>query len=124
MRGITRFAFAHPIVLILLLVRLMTPAIAAAQQTINFATVSGRVTDPSDAVLSGAQVSARETETNLTSTANTDFEGRFRFLYLKPGPYEITVHAAGFGDTTRSVMLTLGSAFELAISLRVASIET
>jgi hypothetical protein len=97
---------------------------SAAQQTINYATVSGRVTDPTDAVVSGAQVAARETETNLMSTTTTDPEGRFRFPYLKPGPYEITVRAAGFGDATRSVTLTLGAAFELTVSLKVASIET
>jgi hypothetical protein len=90
---------------------------ASAQETINHASVSGRVMDPSGAVVQGAEVSVRQTETNLTSRALTDAEGRFRFAYLRLGPYEITVRQAGFGDALRSLTLTVGSAFELSIPL-------
>src|SRR5258705_114063 len=68
---------------------------AVAQETINYASVSGRVTDPSGAVVAGAQVTARQTDTNLTGAAATDRDGRFRFPYLRVGPYEITVRQAG-----------------------------
>ncbi len=98
--------------------------IALAQETINYASVSGRVTDPTGAVVPGAQVTARHTETNLTSAAETDREGRFRFPYLRVGQYEIRVHQPGFADAARSVTLTLGSAFELPFSLTVESKET
>src|ERR1051326_8467030 len=112
------------IVLIVFLAHFAIGRAASAQQTINYATVSGRVTDPTDAVISGADVVARETETNLTSSTTTDSEGRFRFPYLRPGPYEITVRAAGFADAKRSVTLTVGAAFGLAVSLNVASLAT
>jgi hypothetical protein len=108
----------------LLLGYFATIGTASAQQTINYATASGRVTDPTDAVVSGAEVAARNTETNLASTTTTDSEGRFRFPYLKPGPYEITVRAPGFADAARLVVLTVGAAFDLPISLSVASLET
>jgi len=98
--------------------------ILLVQQTINYASVRGRITDPTGAVVSGAAVTARETNTNLTAMAMTDQEGRFRFAYLKPGSYEITVRAAGFADAVRPVTLTIGSAVELAVSLRIASLET
>src|SRR5262249_16438033 len=98
--------------------------IAAAQQTINYASASGLVTDPSNAVVAGAQVTARETQTNLISTTRTDQEGRFRFPYLKPGQYEISASASGFGEIKRAVTLTLGAAIELPISLKVAAVET
>ncbi|HTS47136.1 MAG TPA: carboxypeptidase regulatory-like domain-containing protein [Bryobacteraceae bacterium] len=96
----------------------------SAQETINYASMSGRVTDATGAVIRGAQVSARQTETNQTSTAATDREGRFRFPFLKLGPYEITFHQPGFTDVTRPVTLTVGSAFELPVTLAVSSIGT
>jgi hypothetical protein len=58
-----------------------------AQQSVDLASVSGRVTDPSGAVVVGAQIAARQTETNLTRTAVSDQEGRFRRPYLRVGPY-------------------------------------
>jgi Carboxypeptidase regulatory-like domain len=94
-----------------------------AQETVNFASVSGRVTDPSGAVVSGAQVAARQIDTNVTATAATDGEGRFRFPYLRVGAYEITVHDAGFADATRRLTLTLGSAFDLPVVLDVRTVE-
>jgi hypothetical protein len=83
--------------------------------------VSGEVTDPSGAVVAGATVSARQTETNLTSMTMSDGEGRFRFAFLKVGPYEIKVQQQGFADAIRPVTLTVGAAFDLPISLAVAS---
>ena len=66
-------------------------AAVCAQETIHHASFSGRVTDPSGGVVEGAIVTARQTDTNLASTGATDKEGRFRFPYLKVGPYQVTV---------------------------------
>jgi len=81
---------------------------AAAQETINNGSISGRVTDVTGAIVENAQVTARQVETNLTATAVTNREGRFRFPYLRLGPYEITIHQAGFSDAKRSLLLTVG----------------
>src|SRR6187455_1284447 len=43
----------------------LAAAPAQAQETINYASVSGRVTDPSGAVVGGALVSARNLDTNV-----------------------------------------------------------
>src|SRR4051812_1081134 len=83
--------------------------IGSAQESINNASVSGRVTDPSTAVVEGAVVTARQTETNLSSMATTGRDGRFRFPYLKIGPYEIKVRRQGFADAVHAVTLTVGS---------------
>ena len=99
-------------------------AIAVAQETINSASISGRVTDPSGGVVEGALVTARQTDTNLKRTVLTDASGRFRFPYLNVGAYEITVQRPGFGEIKRSLSLTVGAAFELPIGLSIGTTET
>jgi hypothetical protein len=94
------------------------------QQSVDYASVSGRVTDPQGAVVAGAQVSARQTETNVTAETVTDSSGRFRFPYLKVGPYQLIVRMRGFADLTRTLNLTVGSAFDLSLALRIAGLET
>ncbi len=67
-------------------------------------------------------MTARQTETNIAREAMTDAEGRFRFPYLRLGPYEIAVRRAGFADTTRRLTLTVGSAFDLPITLPLEAV--
>jgi len=95
---------------------------AEAQETVNQASISGRVVDPQGAVVPGAHVTARHTQTNLSAETTTDSGGRFRFPYLKVGPYEIKVHLDGFADLTRALTVTVGSAFELPVTLAVAGV--
>ena len=38
-----------------------------AQQSVDYASIGGRVLDPSGAVIPGAQVSARHADTNVTT---------------------------------------------------------
>jgi hypothetical protein len=95
----------------------------AAQETINYGTISGRVTDPQGAVVPGAGVTARQTETNITRETVTDQQGRFRFPYLRVGQYEIAVRLTGFTDARTNVTVTVGSAFELPVRLNVAGVD-
>jgi hypothetical protein len=95
-----------------------------AQETVHYASVSGRVTDPQGAVVSGAQVTARQTETNITREAVTDRDGRFRFPYLRVGPYELKIRQPGFAEATRHLTLTVGGAFDVPIALALETVET
>ncbi len=97
--------------------------LVSAQQSIGYASVSGRVLDSSGAVVPGAQVRARQTQTNLTGTTVTDQDGRFRFPYLRVGPYEITISQQGFKDATRLGTLTVGAGFELPVTLAVGAVD-
>ena len=96
---------------------------AFAQQAIEYASVSGRVTDQSGAVIARATVSARHTQTNLTSTALTDPDGRFRLPYLRIGQYELRTTLQGFKENARTLRLSAGSAFDLSITLDVEGID-
>jgi hypothetical protein len=102
---------------------LATAVGAAAQESINHGSVSGRVTDAQGGVVPGATVEARQVETDVTAAATTDAGGRFRLPYLRVGAYELTVHLAGFADARRQLTITVGSAFEIPISLAVEGLE-
>ena len=115
--------FMGRVFLFAICVCVMTRALAA-QETINYGTISGRVTDPQGAVVPGASVTVRQSETNLTRDTLTDPEGRFRFPYLRVGRYDVVVHLAGFTDATQTVNVTVGSAFELPLRLGLAGLET
>jgi hypothetical protein len=97
------------------------PPFAAAQENVNYASLGGRITDPTGAAIGNAQVTARKADTNSTTAADTNSEGRFRFPYLRVGEYELRVHKDGFADFTRSLTLTVGSAFDVPVRLAVGS---
>ena len=101
-----------------------TGGIASAQENLNLASLRGRVVDATGAAVPGAKVATRQTETNVTGTATTDREGRFRFPYLRVGPYDVIVQLQGFATLTRQVTLTIGAAFDLPVTLNVATLET
>src|SRR5262245_307511 len=96
---------------------------AAAQETINQGTISGRVLDPQGAPVPGATVSAKQMDTGVTVEASTDVNGRFRFPYLRIGPYELRAKLQGFLEHARSLVLSAGSAFDLSITLDVAGLD-
>jgi Carboxypeptidase regulatory-like domain/TonB dependent receptor-like, beta-barrel len=115
---------AFPLLLLIVLCGWLCPPALAAQETVNQASIGGRVTDEQGGVVPGALVRARHLETNTTAEIETGTDGRFRFPYLKPGSYEVTVHLDGFADATRTLTLTVGAAFDLPVILRVAGLDT
>jgi hypothetical protein len=88
----------------------VVPLIASGQESIHYASLGGRVTDAQGSPIGGADVTARHTETNVKATAVTDADGRFRFPFLKIGPYELVVAKQGFRPVSR-VLAERGSAF-------------
>jgi len=68
-------------------------ATAAFAQT---ASLTGRVTDPSGAVVPDARVQARAVESGLVSNAVTTSEGYYSLPALPPGKYEIEIAKTGF----------------------------
>ncbi|MGH8459580.1 MAG: carboxypeptidase-like regulatory domain-containing protein, partial [Nevskiales bacterium] len=66
---------------------------ASAQTT---GRIAGQVTDPSGALIVGAQVLAVSQGTAERRTASTDSLGNYAFPALRPGAYTLTVSAQGF----------------------------
>lgn len=67
--------------------------------------VDGVVTDPSQAVVAGAQVTLTNTDTGLVTTVTSDAVGRYVFPSVLPGSYRLAVHSAGFKAWSKPVMV-------------------
>jgi hypothetical protein len=81
--------------------------------------VSGSITDPHGAAVTGAKVTATETATGLAQTRSTDAQGFYSFQSLPVGRYDITVDAAGFRPLKRTgVVLDVDS--KVAVDIAVA----
>ena len=103
-----------------LLVAFATTGIAAAQETINQATISGRVLDPQGAAVPGALVSVRQTDTNVTVEADDGRRGTLPLSVSEDRPVRAAGCALqGFKEHARTLMLSAGSAFDLPITLDV-----
>ncbi len=66
------------------------------------AVLSGRVTDQSGAVVSGATVTATDQETGLKHTATSDKSGMYELPGLPIGQYQLKATEAGFAEETRT----------------------
>ncbi|MFZ1113979.1 MAG: carboxypeptidase-like regulatory domain-containing protein [Candidatus Acidiferrales bacterium] len=95
---------------------------AAWGQSTNSGTITGEVTDTSNAIVPGATVSITLKSTGGVRTTTTDSEGRYVFADVDPGAYDIQVTKQGFASTiisnqvvqiasqlTENVKLQLGS---------------
>lgn len=79
---------------------LFTAMTAVAQ--LSNATLSGVISDPAAAAIPAAELSAKHTATNRLFKATADASGRYTFLTLPIGEYEIAVQARGFKSAQRS----------------------
>ena len=87
-------------------------------------TISGTVTDSTNAVVSGAKVTVVSTATGLTRTAATGSSGDYAITNLKPDTYTLTIEHAGFQKYTRQVPVSVGSRVEVSAQLSVTGVST
>src|SRR5712671_2915994 len=73
--------------------------IASAQEFRG--SITGKVTDPSGAVVPGATVSVKNIETNVQATTTTNGDGSYDFPLLIPGKYSLSVMGQGFSTAMR-----------------------
>jgi len=91
---------------------------------LDTATMSGRITDSSGAVIAGASITVVETTTNFESHSITNAEGVFRVPSLHPGPYRLQVKAQGFKTYDRAGLeLRVGDNLSLDISMEVGGLS-
>jgi len=96
---------------------------AGANAQVASGVLSGIVSDPSGAPVSGARVTATETGTGLARTAITDVHGDFVFDPVPPGVYTIAVQKPGFRNYEASgltVELNQRARHEIRLALGAA----
>jgi hypothetical protein len=86
------------------------------------ASLNGAVVDTSGAIVGGAQITVRNTGTDLTQTVVTNSSGNYGVSPLPAGQYTITVQRSGFRQIVQTgVILTVNQAATLNFTLQVGS---
>ena len=75
------------------------------------ATLTGRVTDPSGAVIPGAEITVTNTDTGVIVNTKSDRTGNYTVPFLLPGHYSVQASASGFNSITE---LTFGPALSMS----------
>jgi len=103
-----------------LLVVLCVGTLPMWAQSTATGTVAGTVTDPSGAVVSGATVTLTDVATNTSRSTTTNDAGRYIFVNVPPGHYNIAVTKQGFANTKiPDVNVKVGTASTINASLQV-----
>jgi Carboxypeptidase regulatory-like domain len=87
---------------LLVLLTLLFAQLPAKAQIGSTATIQGTVTDPSGAVIPGAQVTVKNLGTGATIVQKTTNAGFYSISPLDPGDYSVTAEAPGFKALRRN----------------------
>ncbi len=79
--------------------------------------VSGIVTDPSGAVVSGASLRLRNVATDEVKTTTSSPTGVYQFVSLAPGAYELSTTMSGFSSTKVSLTLQTSQTLNVPVGL-------
>lgn len=109
-------------VCVIFLVTLMMAATLSAQNIT--ATITGTVTDATGAVIPGATVTATNTATGLTRTAQSTGTGAYTLPQLPVGTYTVKISDKGFTSyQANDVTLHVGDQLGLNVSLKAGSVS-
>jgi Carboxypeptidase regulatory-like domain len=99
---------------------LLTAGAAEAQP----ATLRGRVSDPSGAVVSHAEVTAIAPQPKIPHSTFTDNSGQFVFQGLEPGVYTVTAQAPGFAVLSKQdIHILAGKSVTLDFLLELPTVR-
>jgi hypothetical protein len=98
---------------------LLFSAVSMAQ----VATLTGRISDPSGAVVPQAIVTARAAATGVSTTTESTSDGYYTLSALPPGRYELSVTKAGFVPVRQTgIELAVQQVARLDITLKVGGV--
>ena len=98
------------------------PSAPTPQSTLG--SISGTITDPDGAIVSGARITlSHEPQPTDEQSTTSSADGRFTFPNVPPGPFKLTVTATRFSPLQTSGILHSGESYEATeLSLPAASL--
>lgn len=97
--------------------------VAGLSAQTNQGRITGRVTDPTGAILPNAKVTITNTETGVARVLTTSDAGDFFAPNLPPGVYSVSAEAQGFQKMVRSsVRLEVASAVRLDFAMKPGAV--
>ena len=108
----------------LVLVFVLLAAVSLSAQTFR-GTVLGTVTDPSGAVVSGAQVTVKNLGTGLERTTETSADGSYALPQLPIGTYMVTVTLPGFQTSVANeVTVDVATERRVDVAMKTGAVST
>ncbi|HYE74628.1 MAG TPA: carboxypeptidase-like regulatory domain-containing protein, partial [Blastocatellia bacterium] len=84
------------------------------------ATLNGTITDPTGAVVSGADLTLTNTATRAEAKFTSNERGEFTFRNLTPGTYDLKVNKPGFqAHVQKGIILTINQVAQTNVQLKV-----
>jgi Carboxypeptidase regulatory-like domain len=94
----------------------------AAAQTSVHGTLTGRITDPSNAAIPAATLTLVNVETNAAVNVTSETDGTYVFARIAPGRYRLKVDAPGFAAAAREFTIAVNEAATADIRLGVGGV--
>lgn len=105
----------------LILVGLVIASAIAYGQT-DRATVTGRVVDPTGAIVVGAHISLTDTDTGVTYSGSSNSDGLYSVPGLPVGPYTLQATQSGFKEyKLTGIVLVAAQVAELNVAMQVGA---
>jgi hypothetical protein len=113
------------LIVVLLMVVCVGGVLPVWAQFSDTGTVVGRVTDATGAVVVGATATLTDTSTSTSHTTVTNDSGRYTFVNVKPGIYNLSIAKTGFA-TTRSEHqeVKVGTTLTVDLGLQIGGATT
>ena len=112
------------VLLLAVLLAMVAPPNELNAQTTTSGGLTGVVIDSSHALVPDAVVELRDNTKGTLQSAKTDRAGVYRFFFLAPSRYKLTVSRDGFREASEEVSVLLGPPGTLNITLEIAKQST
>jgi hypothetical protein len=102
---------------------LMSSALLFGQGTSSGSSVTGRVTDASGAIITGAEVTLTDTAQGTYQTTPTNSAGLYLFTNIPSGIYDIAVSKPGFRKASiRKQDVLIGTVYSVNVTLEIGAV--